>query len=154
MLATQGSGAGDLNGNFSPGDHVILVRADSLTLSFDEGISSIGAQIAANFYGPFIGGITAYDGASLLGSFTEMGDSTDANDGSAIFLGFVDMTGADITSVVFTYTSGAPQGLLLDTLKLNDSLPVAAPESGILSLLLLGIGCLTLWRRRGWVQSN
>ncbi len=148
LLGQQGSGVNDFLGNFSPGDNLILVRADSLTLLFSQGISSVGAQIASNFYGPFTGTITAYDGATLLGSYTENGNSTDSNDGTAIFLGFADLSAPDITSVVFTYTAGAPQGFILDTLQMNDPLPVITPEPGTLSLALFSLIGLMLWRRR------
>ena len=145
----QGPGAGQLNGNFSPGDNLILVRADSLTLSFGQGIYSVGAQIASNFYGPFTGEIQAYDGGTLLGSYTESGNSTDLNDGSAIFLGIADLTGPNITSVVFSYTAGAPQGFILDTLKLDEPpLTAAAPEPGTLAFVLLGLAGLAVLRRR------
>jgi hypothetical protein len=149
LLGQQGSGANDFLGNFSPGDNLILVRADSLTLLFSQGISSVGAQIASNFYGPFTGTITAYDGGTLLGSYTENGNSTNSNDGTAIFLGFADLSAPDITSVVFTYTAGAPQGFILDTLQMNDPLPtVITPEPGTLRLALFGFVGLMLWRRR------
>ncbi len=153
LLGQQGSGVNDLFGNFSPGDNLILVRADSLTLSFSQGISSVGAQIASNFYGPFTGTIQAYDGGTLLGSYTENGDSTDSNDGTAIFLGFADLTAPNITSVVFSYTAGAPQGFILDTLQMNDSVPAVTPEPGTISLLLCGLvlcglQVFTPWRRR------
>ena len=149
LLGQQGSGVNDFLGELLPGDNLILVRADSLTLLFSQGISSVGAQIASNFYGPFTGTITAYDGAILLGSYTENGDSTNSNDGTAIFLGFADLSAPDITSVVFTYTAGAPQGFILDTLQMNDPLPVITPEPGkTLSLGLFGLVGLMLWHRR------
>ncbi len=148
LLGQQGSGVNDFLGNFSPGDNLILVRADSLTLLFSQGISSVGAQIASNFYGTFTGTITAYDGATLLGSYTENGNSTNSNDGTAIFLGFADLSAPDITSVVFTYTAGAPQGFILDTLQMNDPLPVITPEPGTLSLGLFSLIGSMLWRRR------
>jgi hypothetical protein len=149
LLGQQGTGADDLDGNFTPGDNLILVRADSLTLVFSEGISSVGAQIASNFYGPFTGEIQAYNGATLLGSYTEAGDSTDSDDGTAIFLGLADLTAPDITSVVFSYTAGAPQGFVLDTLDLNDSASaVGVPEPPTLSLVLLGLAGLMIRRRR------
>ena len=37
LLGQQGSGVNDFLGNFSPGDNLILVRADSLTLLFSRG---------------------------------------------------------------------------------------------------------------------
>src|SRR6516225_4272406 len=88
------------DGNFAPGDILFSTGSSGpLTLSFTTPLHAVGAQIASNFYGSFTAQIQAFDGAALLGTFSENGVETTSADGSAIFLRVQDTT-ADITSVI------------------------------------------------------
>src|SRR6202047_2670991 len=71
-----------------------------LTLSFSRGISGVGALIQADAPGPFTAQIQVMNGATSLGSFTV---ASNAN-GDATYIGVLDQSGANITSVVFSLT--------------------------------------------------
>src|SRR5690348_15979360 len=72
-----------------------------LTLTFTQGISGAGALIQADGAGPFTAQIQAYNGPTLLGSFSV---ASDAN-GDATYIGVTDHTGPNITSITFSLTS-------------------------------------------------
>jgi hypothetical protein len=106
---------GGWNGNFASGDNLVWTNFPGqgpLTLSFDSPQVGAGAQIQADFYGPFTAKIEAFNGDTSLGSFTENGNSTPASDNSAIFIGVKDLDAANITAVVFSLTASA--GDLMD----------------------------------------
>lgn len=135
-------------GNFTIGDHLLwdqgIANPDSITITFDQAVRGFGAQIQADFFGPFTARITLSNGDV----FTELGDSSNLADGSAIFIGALDPT-ADITSVTFDLTSAAfsPNDFAIDTLFLNTVTTV--PEPLTLSLFGAGLaGTIALRRRR------
>ena len=72
-----------------------------LTLTFAQGVSGAGALIQADGAGPFTAQIQAYNGPTLLGSFSV---ASDAN-GDATYIGVSDQTGPNITSITFSLTS-------------------------------------------------
>jgi hypothetical protein len=116
-------------GNFNPGDYVNWTTGSgALTLNFSEGYTQIGAQIQSDSYGFFTAQICDSNGC-----FTEQGNSTGSNDGSAIYIGIEGST--PITSVTFDTDSG-DFGINQLTLGGSSVSPVPEPSS----LLLLGSG--------------
>jgi len=138
----QGAG---WNGNFAPGAHLLWTTGANgpVTMSYGitNGVSAIGAQIQANFFGAFTATITAYDASNtVIGSFTENGVSNSNGDNSAIFLGVLSHT-TSIFRIQYSVSSSVPQGQQdfginqLDFTKSNLS---STPEPA--SLTMLGIG--------------
>ena len=152
-----GSGTGETSvegsswfGNFTIGDELVWTNSPGqgpLTLGLSTGVNQIGAQIDADFYGAFTAQIDAYNGASLLGSFTEGGLATSLEDGSAIYLGVMDST-ADINKIVFSLTTAAgdPADFAINNLSITPA--AATPEPGTLMLLGGGLALLGVARRR------
>jgi len=69
-----------------------------ITLTFGSGLSGAGAMIQADAPGSFTAQITAYNGANTLQTYT-------VNGSGAIYIGVLDMTGPNITSVAFSLTA-------------------------------------------------
>jgi hypothetical protein len=139
QIRQQGDG---WDGNFSPNDYVLWSAGNGpLTLSFNQAVSLAGAQIQSDAYGAFNATIQAYDGATLLGTFTVTdGDSTSAGDGSAIFLGVQDLSGSLITSITFNISgTGLNNDFAIDTLDLVNAKSIT-PEPA--SIFLFGSGLL------------
>ena len=136
-------------GNFAPGDKLLYtgnafsVGSGPVTLGFSTGVSGAGLQIMRDGFGGFTATIDAYNGATLLGTFSEAGTSGFTADNSAIFIGINDLSGANITSIVInTDTSN----FAVNQLSL---LTNAVPEpSSVGMALLLGLGVLTAAHRR------
>ncbi|HVM78290.1 MAG TPA: hypothetical protein VMU06_04695 [Stellaceae bacterium] len=148
------------DGNFSPGDFVLsaasksnpVTTATSLTLTFNARLQVVGAQIARNTYGDFIAEIQAFDGGTLLGTFTENGTETSSANGSAIFLGVSDAT-ADVTSVVFTMACGSDSSASCSNFGINQATidgaePLPVPEPAPFLLIASGLLALGFARRR------
>jgi len=98
------------SGNFAAGDFLISTTANGngpLTLAFSQGITGGGAQIQEDFFGAFTAQLQAFNGSTLLGAFSEPGNSNSAGDNSAIFIGVKDLSGPNITNLVFSVTSCA-----------------------------------------------
>src|ERR1700674_60049 len=91
-----------------------------VTLTFAAPITGAGAMIQANAPGAFTAQIQAFNGATLLGSFT-----VNSVAGAAVYIGGQDQTGANITKVVFSLTACGPLDLssctdfAIDTVNLN-----------------------------------
>lgn len=113
-----------------------------LTLAFGAPITGAGAMIQANAPGQFTAQIQAFNGATLLGSFTAMSDAA----GDATYIGVQDASAANVTNVVFSITACAPidssgcTDFAIDTLNL-DAGPALAnlfPRSLSLGTQLVG----------------
>src|SRR6267154_949120 len=88
-----------------------------LTLNFSRGVSGVGALIQADRPGQFTAQIQALNGATSLGSFTV---ASNAN-GDAAYIGVLDQSGANITSIVFSLMicAGTCTDFAIDTVNLN-----------------------------------
>ena len=143
------------NGNFEAGENLLYTGnlagggPGPMTIAFASGVSSIGLQIQDVFVGAFTATVQAFNGANLLFTLTLPGVGTQNNDGSALFMGFGDLTGPNITSIVVSDVGS------VDT---NDfainavSLTVASttvPEPGSFLLMASGlVGMAGLVRRK------
>jgi hypothetical protein len=92
---------------FAAGDRIIWT-ADAaasgngpVSLSFGTSVSGAGALIQADEPGQFTAQIQAFNGSTLLGSFSVTSNAT----GDAVYVGILDQTGANITSVTFSLTA-------------------------------------------------
>jgi PEP-CTERM motif len=150
--ARVGQQGGSWNGNFAPGDNLLRTHSSgqgSLTLSFGTGLSSVGAQIEADFLGRFTAQIQAFDGNTSLGTFTETGNANRKDDNSAIFLG-VSSSLPDITSIVYSLPSCSLDCANFAINQLSLASP-SLPEPGSLALLagaLIGFGAFRRRARR------
>jgi hypothetical protein len=138
-------------GNFANGDFLISTTTNGngpLTLAFNQGIIGAGAQIQEDFFGAFTAQLQAFNGSTLLGSFSEAGTSNNAGDNSAIFIGLKDLSGANITSLVFSVpTCAIPTCTDFDINRLSlDTRRVFEP--GSFFLLSSALAFLLVMRRR------
>jgi trimeric autotransporter adhesin len=125
---------------FAAGDTVIWTSdaanggSGPLTLNFGSGVSGVGAVVQADGPGQFTVQIQAFNGSTSLGTFT----STSNAQGDAIYIGVLDQTGANITSVEFSLTNctGTCTDFALDTPSLN----VPSATSFPLAVTLTGTG--------------
>src|SRR5580692_735997 len=108
---------------FTAGDSLIWTSDSGnggngpLTLNFASGVSGAGASIQADGPGQFTAQIQAFNGAASLGSFTV---ASDAN-GDAVYIGVLDQSASNITSVVFSLASctGICADFAIDAANLN-----------------------------------
>jgi hypothetical protein len=139
----QGSG---WNGNFAPGDALIWTRFTSgpLMLEFANPVWGGGTQIQRNAFGAFTGTVEAFDSLNMsLGSFSLNGNSNNAGNNSAIFLGVLSDS-ANIKKLAFNVDG--EQDFALNQVDLVTQREVSpAPEPA--SMALLSMGALPLLRR-------
>ena len=142
---------------FAAGDEVIWTSDATaggngpLTLTFGTSVSAAGALIQADEPGQFSAEIQAFNGATPLGSFTV----TSNPNGDAVYIGILDQTGANITSVTFSLTACGSadtncvlSNFAVDTVFLNVpsgsfglSLTLAGTGAGSVSSSPSGISC-------------
>jgi trimeric autotransporter adhesin len=109
------------------------------TLTFGTAVSGAGALIQADEPGQFVAEIQAFNGATLLGSFTV----TSNTNGDAAYIGILDQTGPNITSVTFSLTAcgSADTNCVLSDFALDTVfLDVPSTSSFALSVTLAGTG--------------
>jgi hypothetical protein len=88
-----------------------------ITLNLGSRVAGVGGLIQADGPSQFTAQIQAYNGATSPGTFTETSDAI----GDAIYIGVMDNSGANITSVVLSLTSskGATSDFAIDSLNLS-----------------------------------
>jgi hypothetical protein len=136
--------------NFAVGDNVLYSGGgpSPVTIAFSSPVVGVGSQIEQNFETAYTGIITAYGSSNnVLGSLSLGGapNLSTLGDNSAIFIGLLDLSGANIDYVTFADSGDPSAGFLMNGVSLQTS-PVPEPSS----LLLLGAGAILLWilRRR------
>jgi hypothetical protein len=147
----SGCGYDGWYGNFAAGDNLLWndgTGAGPVTLNFGNSIAGVGLQIQSTTSGNFTALIDAYNGANLLGSFSENGVSAYTADNSAIFLGLRDLSASNITSLKISLTS-APNNTItnfaVNQLSLDDQVPFApTPEPSSVGMLGLVLGVVAL----------
>ena len=141
-----GCSYGGWGGNFAPGATLIYSANDfgagasgPITLTFSSPVSGVGTQFQAEDFGTFTAVLSLYDGNTLLDTFDENGLSNGNADNSAIFLGGIDSSGADITSAVLSVTNTASGR---DDFAANQISLVETPEPTSILLLAVGLAAL------------
>src|SRR5579863_6053288 len=90
-----------------------------LNLSLGRSVFGAGALIQADGPAQFTAQVQAFNGQTSLGSFQQTSDTN----GDATYIGVLDQTGANISTVVFSITSceGTCTDFAIDTVNLKDS---------------------------------
>ena len=149
-------------GDFPANDNLVFTHGTTgaqgpLTLAFSQGVSQAGAQIQAVEVGAFQAEIQAYSGSTLLGSFLETGNSIFfLNGNSNIYIGIEDLTGPNITSVIFSTPTCFATCDVFAINELSLTTPQATvPEPSSLALISTGLfGIIGFWRRRTWRRAG
>jgi hypothetical protein len=137
-------------GIFTVGEHLLWNQDHTGEMDFSQTpIAGFGTAIQADDFGPYTATLSAFDGATLLGSLTVSGNNTALEDGTAPFAGITDSV-PEITNIVITANvGGGAAGFAINSLSLlTVPVPLPVPEPAtwlLLSSALLGFGIV---RRR------
>jgi hypothetical protein len=152
----QGNG---WNGNFASGDHLLYTNDNPgpMVILFDTPVNGAGAQIQAETFGSFTATINVYDASNtLIGSFNLAGNSTNAGNNSAIFLGVKDNS-PTIKRIEYTVNTTVGD-LAINQLDLIDpqapeSVPTMTEWGIIIFIVFAGLGAVYSLRRRRIAES-
>jgi hypothetical protein len=146
-------------GNFASGDHLLYTNDNPgpMVILFDNPVNGAGAQIQAEAFGSFTATINVYDASNtLIGSFNLAGNSTNAADNSAIFLGVKDNAP---TIKRIEYTVNTSEGYFaINQLDLIDpeapeSVPTMNEWGLIIFIMLAGVGAVVYLRKQKAIKS-
>jgi hypothetical protein len=144
------------NGNFDPGANLLWDEnnqnnpPDGVTVTFSAPVNSVGFQIQADFFGSFTGQLEVFGSSGLLGTLILDGSSNGNADDSALFMGLLDDSGANITSIdIQTYNSFDINDFAIDDISITSDASTSVPEPGSIVLLAsVVLGVAGLLRRR------
>jgi len=143
-------------GNFDFGESLIWTGNPNIiggggpfAMEFATPIASFGFNIQADLLGPFTAGIEVFDPSfSSLGLFTFNGVSAGGENGSALFVGLNDLSGANIGAILISTNSGDP--FWDNDFAINDpSFTTPEPASMVLIGTVVFLGAV-LFRRKLW----
>lgn len=131
------------DGIFTLGDHLLWNQdnGNAIDIHFNNPIVNGGAQIQDDFFGLYMGCIQALGSFGASPVFCVSGNNTGGDTGTAPFIGIVDLSGGNITDLIFT-TDVGPNATAINQLSFTPGSGPNVPEPA--SLALLGTGLVGL----------